>query len=132
MSDVYLSSIICAGHIDDSSAESPVESVSASDADERTPLRKAFSSLMKVKKPSTDQAISVHLFHAASGVEQIGRCEEKRTNRSCSWNLYHLVLEPGVRYKLKVQSAGETLSVISFSAPGIGQQPLCVSDIRIN
>ena len=38
-----------------------------------------------------------------------------------SWNLYHLELESGVKYKLEVLSAGETLSVITFSAPGTSQ-----------
>ena len=38
-----------------------------------------------------------------------------------SWNLYHLELESGVKYKLEVLSAGETFSVITFSTLGTSQ-----------
>ena len=38
-----------------------------------------------------------------------------------------LELESGVQYKLEVLSAGEKLSVITFSAPGTGQLPLAAA-----
>lgn len=81
---------------------------------------------VKGKKLQTSQPLLVRLFNAASGVEQRGQCEKTTTDKSCSWDLYHLELEPGVKYTLHVQSADKILTVISFSAPGTGQQALVV------
>ena len=118
--------IVCEGHTEEEGADGVTGLVNAPPFDEKTPLLRTVSRFMNVKKQRISQAISVRLLHAASGVEQRGRCEEKATNSACPWNLYHLELESGVKYKLEVLSAGETLSVITFAAPGTGQLPLAV------
>ena len=118
--------IVCEGHTEEEGADGVTGLVNAPPFDEKTPLLRTVSRFMNVKKQRISQAISVRLLHAASGVEQRGRCEEKATNSACPWNLYHLELESGVKYKLEVLSAGETLSVITFSAPGTGQLPQAV------
>ena len=125
MSHMYIF-IVCEGHTEEECADGVPGPVNAPPFDEKTPLLKTVSSFMNVKKQRINQAISVRLLHAASGVEQRGRCEEKATNSACPWSLYHLELESGVQYKLEVLSAGKTLSVITFSAPGTGQLPLAV------
>ena len=118
--------IVCEGHTEEEGADGVTGLVNAPPFDEKTPLLRTVSRFMNVKQQRISQAISVRLLHAASGVEQRGRCEEKATNSACPWNLYHLELESGVKYKLEVLSAGETLSVITFAAPGTGQLPLAV------
>ena len=122
---MHLSSIIlCAVQIEKvhhESADKHVRSDNASDVDESTPLKKMFTSLFtKVNKPKPDQAISVHLLHAASGVELTDRCQPMVMDSACSWNLYRLDLELGVSYNLQVQSGSEILTVISITTPGIG------------
>ena len=122
----YLSSVICEGHINQDSADGRTRPVSASSIGEKTPLLMGASSEGKGKKLQRSQAILVHLLNATSGVEQRGRCEKTTTDKSCPWDLYHLELEPGVKYTLQVRSADKILTVISFSAPGTGQQALVV------
>ena len=84
-----------------------------------------FTWFTKVNKPKPDQAISVHLLHAASRVELTDRCQPMATDSACSWNLYRLDLELGVSYTLQVQSGSEILTVISITTPGTSKQTHC-------
>ena len=115
-------SIVCEGHTEEEGANGVIGPVNAPPFDEKTPLMRAVSSFINV-----NQATSVRLLHAASGVEQRGRCKKEDTDSACPWSLYLLELESGMKYKLEVLSEGETLSVITFSAPGTGQLPLAAA-----
>lgn len=123
---MYLSSIICAGDIEDlnhKSADKLVTPVKASD-NEKTPL------LKKAKKPETD-TISVRLLHAASQVELKDQCREMMTDSSCSWDLCNLILEPGVKYNLEIWCGTERRKVITIPTPGIGEHACTIAVFQV-